>query len=357
MKNLNIGDTILRCRKEKGITQEQLSNMVGVSAGAVCKWETGNSFPDIELLSPLARALNISLDELLSFNSKLLEDDVINIKKKLTEVFIQEGYDAGYENCKALLNEYPNSVYLKLTVAELIQMYSMMYANKSEKLFKPKMECALKLLDQIVTSKDAKYMSQALFSIASIQMMLENYDESEKALKELSTSSSIDPMTIYPMLLQRQGKNDEAKVQGENMLLSHIIQSTSMLATIANISISTENYENAQIYIDAIRKIQSLFNVGLHSGDYNLCKLYIKKGQLDCAAKYFKIYVEGVISTEYDYSNNKFFKDVQLEVAAEGQKSVRKKTYQSYIDDSALNVLKGLKDYEEGIRRLKANLY
>ncbi|MBU3201477.1 hypothetical protein LL037_13325 [Clostridium estertheticum] len=75
-------------------------------------------------------------------------------------------------------------------------------------------------------------MSKALFSIASIQMMLENYDESEKALKELSTSSSIDhPMTIYPMLLQRQGKNDEAKVQGENMLLSHIIQSTSMLAT------------------------------------------------------------------------------------------------------------------------------
>lgn len=44
MKNLNIGDTILRCRKEKGITQEQLSNMVGVSAGAVCKWETGTHF-------------------------------------------------------------------------------------------------------------------------------------------------------------------------------------------------------------------------------------------------------------------------------------------------------------------------
>ncbi|WAG58347.1 hypothetical protein LL033_24810 (plasmid) [Clostridium estertheticum] len=47
----------------------------------------------------------------------------------------------------------------------------MMYADKSEKLFESRMECALKLLDQIVTSKDAKYMSKALFAIASIQMM------------------------------------------------------------------------------------------------------------------------------------------------------------------------------------------
>ncbi|MBU3102006.1 hypothetical protein KPL44_22450 [Clostridium sp. DSM 17811] len=72
----------------------------------------------------------------------------------------------------------------------------MMYADKSKNLYEPKMECSLKLLDQIVTSKDAKYMSQTLFSIASIQMMLENYDESEKTLKELSTSSYIDDSAL-----------------------------------------------------------------------------------------------------------------------------------------------------------------
>lgn len=43
MNDLNIGKTILTLRKDKNITQEQLANMVGVSAGAVSKWETGVS--------------------------------------------------------------------------------------------------------------------------------------------------------------------------------------------------------------------------------------------------------------------------------------------------------------------------
>ena len=41
MNDLNIGKTILELRKN--ITQDQLANMVGVSAGAVSKWETGVS--------------------------------------------------------------------------------------------------------------------------------------------------------------------------------------------------------------------------------------------------------------------------------------------------------------------------
>ncbi|WP_100489369.1 helix-turn-helix domain-containing protein [Sporolactobacillus pectinivorans] len=85
MNKLNIGKTILQLRKEKNITQEQLAIMVGVSAGAVSKWETGNSTPDISLLAPLARALNTSLDILLSFQQELLETEVVNIKQKLTQ--------------------------------------------------------------------------------------------------------------------------------------------------------------------------------------------------------------------------------------------------------------------------------
>ena len=72
MNSFNIGDKILKLRKENNITQEQLANMVGVTAGAVSKWENGNSTPDITLLAPLARALDTSLDVLLSFLMQML---------------------------------------------------------------------------------------------------------------------------------------------------------------------------------------------------------------------------------------------------------------------------------------------
>lgn len=65
--------------------------MVGVSAGAVSKWENGNSMPDISLLAPLARALNTSLDNLLSFKQEISEEEVINIKEKLMKIFLHGG--------------------------------------------------------------------------------------------------------------------------------------------------------------------------------------------------------------------------------------------------------------------------
>ena len=53
-------------RKEKGWTQEELAELVGVSPQAVSKWENAQSCPDIQLLPKLAELFGISVDELLS---------------------------------------------------------------------------------------------------------------------------------------------------------------------------------------------------------------------------------------------------------------------------------------------------
>ena len=49
MKEINIAQTIIDKRKEKGITQEDLAEYIGVSKASVSKWETGQSYPDITL--------------------------------------------------------------------------------------------------------------------------------------------------------------------------------------------------------------------------------------------------------------------------------------------------------------------
>lgn len=61
----NLGAHIAALRKTKGMTQEQLAAVLGISAPAVSKWETDSSCPDITLLCPLARALGTNLDTLL----------------------------------------------------------------------------------------------------------------------------------------------------------------------------------------------------------------------------------------------------------------------------------------------------
>ena len=60
------GAAIRDLREAKGMTQEELAARVHVSGKAVSKWETGRGFPDVSLLEPLAKALGLSVIELLS---------------------------------------------------------------------------------------------------------------------------------------------------------------------------------------------------------------------------------------------------------------------------------------------------
>jgi len=62
---MKLGETILKYRQRHGLSQEKLAEQVGVSRQAVSKWEVGDAVPDTDKLIPLARALGITVDELL----------------------------------------------------------------------------------------------------------------------------------------------------------------------------------------------------------------------------------------------------------------------------------------------------
>lgn len=62
------GKTIKKLRESKNMTQLELANIINVSDKTISKWETGKGLPDITLIEPLSKALNISVTELISGN-------------------------------------------------------------------------------------------------------------------------------------------------------------------------------------------------------------------------------------------------------------------------------------------------
>ena len=60
------GAVIRKLRESKNMTQEELAEKIYVTGKAVSKWENGQGFPDISLIEPLSKALDISVIELLS---------------------------------------------------------------------------------------------------------------------------------------------------------------------------------------------------------------------------------------------------------------------------------------------------
>lgn len=79
MDNYITGATIKRLREAKGITQTQLAEQIGVSDKAVSKWETAKGLPDITLIEPLAKALGVSVMELMSGDTVINKNISSNI--------------------------------------------------------------------------------------------------------------------------------------------------------------------------------------------------------------------------------------------------------------------------------------
>lgn len=64
-KNFFNNDALYKLRKEKGLSQEELSSKINVSRQMISYWETGANVPEIENISKLCKEFNIPIDTLL----------------------------------------------------------------------------------------------------------------------------------------------------------------------------------------------------------------------------------------------------------------------------------------------------
>lgn len=69
MSTLKINERIVFLRKQKGITQEELAQVLNITNQSVSKWESGACCPDIQLLPEIASYFNVSIDELMGYKT------------------------------------------------------------------------------------------------------------------------------------------------------------------------------------------------------------------------------------------------------------------------------------------------
>ena len=86
-----IGEQIAIFRKQKGLTQEQLGDMLGVSNRTVSKWEAGASLPGADMIPDIAGALGVSLDALFGVQTEPDQESLTDlvretIRSELTKI-------------------------------------------------------------------------------------------------------------------------------------------------------------------------------------------------------------------------------------------------------------------------------
>ena len=125
---MQLSDNIRSFRKERSLTQEQLAQALGVTAGAVYKWEAALSTPDISLIVELADFFDTSVDVLLGYEmcSNKREAAAARLKN-----CIYRRDEHGLVEAEKLLVRYPNCFDIVYTSADLYWLFGYTSRNQT----------------------------------------------------------------------------------------------------------------------------------------------------------------------------------------------------------------------------------
>ena len=170
-------------RKQRRMTQEQLAESLGVTVGAVHKWEAKLSTPELRLIMQMADLFDVSVDALLGYRVKDNRPD--SIVERLYRYCQTLDPEAPAEAEKAL-SRYPHSLRVVYACADVYLAYGFGLNNPGYS------RRALELLEQarvLLPQSDTSRISEEtiLGSIANVYFHLGEHEKSIEILKQHNT--------------------------------------------------------------------------------------------------------------------------------------------------------------------------
>lgn len=209
IKEINIAKTLISKRKEKGITQDELANYIGVSKASVSKWETGQSYPDVTFLPPLAAYFNISIDELMDYKPQLEKDDIQKLYRRLSADFAAKPFDTVMNDLHQIIKKYYSCFPLLLQMGMLMVNHADL--PKDPQKFASIIEEAQALFVRVKgESDDLSLTKQALYMEALCSLALNNPDAALELLSGTVTAA-LPPESLLASAYQMKGQTAEAK--------------------------------------------------------------------------------------------------------------------------------------------------
>ena len=309
---LNIGAVIVAKRKEKSWTQEQLAKAVGVSAPAVSKWETGTSYPDITLLSPIARALNITVDELLSYQIELCADDVNELAKKAVRTYETEGFEAGWNYCQNLFREYPNSIPLKFYLGNLFQSFLILKADLNAQEILSYYRQAANTYLEVRSSGHPEFSYHATIILVGFYTMLDEPDRAEELLDSLP-KAKVDPDFLYPSIYALRGENATAMILIQENIKSYLPKISQSLSFLCAFAREKNDLETACALADINMEMTELFDLRKEIAYPDMVKVLVRQGHREEALNYLEAYVQTILDWGRDHSENPVFNHLEAE--------------------------------------------
>ena len=259
MKTIRIQENIRRFRKEMSLTQEQLAEALGVTVGAVSKWETGLSFPDLNMIVEIADFFEVSVDVLLGTGVQRSTDRLL--KERIHRLASENRFEEGCAEAEKALQKYPYSFLLLYECARMYEAKGVTTGDKGA------LARARQLYERTLTflkeNEDEKIGELSI--LRGIAMTHELEGQSKKAVEVLKgcNHDGVNDVLIGTILSSDKKKADEAL----EYLASALIQSVTDIFRITNGFANALLYKrNAKEALDILRWTHELLR-GVREND------------------------------------------------------------------------------------------
>ena len=242
-----LAENIRRFRKERRLTQEQLSEVLGVTAGAVYKWEAGLSVPELGLIVELADFFDTSVDVLVGYEMKdnRLEETV----RRLQEYRRSKDW-AGLAEAEKALKKYPHSFRIVNASAAMYRAFGVDSGDRA--LFRRALELLDRSLVLLPQNTDPEISEQTIYGrIAQAYMGL---DETDRAV-EIWKAHNADGVHSHEI--------GNTLAQGDRAEEAVPYLSEALAMILSDLAVTISGYVNVYLKRGDLTSAQAILNWGI----------------------------------------------------------------------------------------------
>ena len=281
---MSIGQNIKKYRKEKGYTQRELADLIGVSVQAISKWETDTGAPDISQVVPLASALDISTDALFDYEHYTKPEDFEELRKDYhrQEVFRDQRDSAkNYKMLNAYFSAHPqNSEAASLCLKCLVDM---IVAGKTQDRGKSELiaECEkyANCIFKYETDIDTVFMNH--FVLARGYAALGENEKAKEMLGKIPVTFG-DRLYWEAEIAQANKEYDDAMLKCRSSFALKARYISRCIRMAGEIHQARDSENGLAQRIEYEEYMLRLLNVFLSGGDYLPCRQTFQKYVLLC---------------------------------------------------------------------------
>lgn len=260
MNVLNLPEIIIRLRHEKGITQGQLADFVGVTKASVSKWETGQSLPDILLLPEIASFFDITVDELLGYQPQLGREEIQTIYQELAAVFAESPFEEAMKQSWVWVKRY-YSCYPFLLQVSVLWLNHYMLAESEERRREILSEASDLCTRIMENCSDIGICNDAIMVRASIDLQLGRVREVITVLEELLNPYHIASQSEGVLIRAYQLTGDKEKAVGFSQFSMFLHLLAFICSAAQYMELHSEQLDICEITIQRIRQVMNVYDV------------------------------------------------------------------------------------------------